>query len=143
MVHDLGFFKPSHVNDTAVGVENAFVHHFGKCWMWEDCMHQFFFRGLEAHGQYEALDQFRDLSTHHVRTNQATSFGIENGFDQALIFAQCDGFAVGEERELANLEFIASSFRLGFGEADARHLRVAIGAAGDLVFLHRVAWVGP
>ena len=64
--------------------------------------------------------------------------GVEDGLDQALVLAQRNGLAVGEEGEAADLQLEACGLGLGLGQAHARHLRVAIGAAGDLFLLHRM-----
>ena len=51
-----------HVDDPAIGVEHAFVHHFRQRWMRENRVHQFFFGGFEAHGDDETLDEFGHLA---------------------------------------------------------------------------------
>ena len=106
--------------------------------MRENGVHQFFFRGFKSHGQDEALDQFRDFRADHMGANQASGFCVENGLDQALIFAQRNGFAVGEEGEAADLQFVSGGFCFGLREANGGDLWMAIGAAGNLLFLHRV-----
>src|SRR3546814_4532533 len=56
----------------------------------------------------------------------------------ALGFAERDGLAVADEGEAADFHLIARLLGLLFGEADAGDLRMAVGAAGDLLLLHRV-----
>ena len=85
--------------------------------MREHRVHQFFFRGFQSHGEDEALDQFCHFSTHHMGTNEASGFCVENGFDQALVFTQCNGLAVRQKGEAANFEVISSGLGLGFREA--------------------------
>ena len=53
--------------------------------MWEDRVHPFFLAGFQPHGHHEAWDQFRDCCSHYMGSNQTAGFGVEDGFDQALI----------------------------------------------------------
>ena len=106
------------MDNPTVGIKNAFVHHFRQRWVWEHSVHEFLFRGLKPHGHDETLDQFGDFSSDHMCANEAARLGVEDGLDQALVLAQCNGLAIGEEGELADLEFKACRLGLGFGEAN-------------------------
>ena len=77
--------------------------------MREHRVHQVGFGGLQRFGDGIALDQFGDLGADHVRAQQFARFGVEHGFDQALGFAQRNGLAVADERELADFDFVAFS----------------------------------
>jgi hypothetical protein len=65
-------------------------------------------------------------------------FGVEHRLDEAFRFAERNRLAIADEGEFADLHGIARFLRLGFGQADAGDLRMAIGAAGNILGVHRV-----
>ena len=101
-------------------------------------MHQFFFGGLQIHRHHVALDQFGDLRADHVRAEQLAGLLVEDHLDQALVLAERDRLAVADERKTPDADFAAALFRFRFGQTDRGDLRVAIGAAGNEVLVHRV-----
>src|SRR4029079_8349618 len=89
------------------------------------------FVGLKRRWHRKTLNQLRHLSADHMRAKQLPGFGIEDGFNEPLGLAKCDGFAIGQKWKPADADLAA--FLLGglLGQADARYLRQAIGAAGN------------
>ena len=85
-----------------------------------------------------ALDQLGDLGADHVRAEQFAGLGVEHGLHEALDLAERDRLAVADRRELADLDLVARFLGRGLGQADARDLRPAIGAAGDVLRVGRV-----
>src|SRR5205823_13487270 len=71
------------------------------------------------------------------------SFRIERGLDHALRLAERDRLAIADEWEMPDFDFVAGLARRLFGEADARHLRPAIGAGRDIAHVERVHVVEP
>src|SRR3546814_9878355 len=63
---------------------------------------------------------------------------VEHRFDKAFRFAQRYGLAVADEREFADLDLISGFLRLGFRQAHAGDLWMAIGAARVVVPIHRM-----
>ena len=80
-----------------------------------------------------ALDQLGDLGADHVRAEQLAGLGVEHGLHEALDLAERDRLAVADRRELADLDLVALLLGRGLGQADARDLRAAISAAGDVL----------
>jgi len=106
--------------------------------MREDRVHQFLFGGLEGLGNGVTLDHFSDFGADHVGPQKFAGLGVEDGFDEAVGFAQGNGLAVGDERITADLDLIALVLGRLFGEADAGDLRMAVGAAGDTQDVQRM-----
>src|SRR3546814_327998 len=63
---------------------------------------------------------------------------VEHRFDKAFRFAQRYGLAVADEGEFADLDLISGFLCLGFRQADAGDLGMAISAARDVVPIHRM-----
>jgi hypothetical protein len=74
----------------------------------------------------------------HVRAQELAGLGVEDGLDEALGLAQRDGLAVADEGEAADADLVADLLGARLGVADARHLRMAVGAARDGAGLDRV-----
>jgi hypothetical protein len=98
--------------------------------MWEYSVHKVGFDQFCRFADCIALDQLGHFRADHMSPQQFTGFGVEYGFNEAFCFAQRDGFAVTDKREIANFYLIASFLGLGFGQADAGNLRVAICFSG-------------
>src|SRR3546814_15759302 len=62
---------------------------------------------------------------------------VEHRFDKAFSFAQRYGLAVADEGEFADLDLISGFLCLGFRQADAGDLGMALSAARAVVPLHR------
>src|SRR3546814_15733161 len=76
-----------------------------------------------------------------MRAQQFARRLVEHRFDKAFCFAQRYGLAVADEREFADLDLIPGFLRLGFRQAHAGYLRIAIGAARDVVPIHRMGMI--
>ncbi len=100
--------------------------------MWEDGMHQFFFRRLQCPGNTVALDKFCHFSADHVGAQQLAGFCIENGFYQTFRFAECNGLAVTHKRETPDFHVVSRFFGLGFRHPDRRDLRKAVSTSGHI-----------
>src|SRR5207253_6428552 len=96
----------------------------------------FFFRGLQVHGDYVALDQFGYFGADHVRAEQLPGLLVEDHLDQALILAERNRLAVADERETADADLATVLFRSRLGQTDGSNLRLAIGAARNEVLVH-------
>ena len=83
--------------------------------MRENGVHQVFFRGFQAHRDNEALDEFGDFGTHHMRAEKLACFGVEDGFDETVRLAKGDGFAIAHKGEAADFERVACVLGFGFG----------------------------
>ncbi len=106
--------------------------------MREDGVHQVFFGRLKLTAHDIALDKLRHFGADHMRAQKFARLRVKHRFDHSLRFAQGNGFAVTDEREFSDLDVIAQLFGLGFGIANACHLRVTVGAARDAFRLYRV-----
>ncbi len=106
--------------------------------MREDRIDQFLLRRFEIHRDDKTLNEFGDFRTDHVSAEQLAGFRIKDRFDKPFGFAQCDGLAIALKREAADLDLPARFFRSTLRHTDSGHLRVAIGAAGDLGLVHDV-----
>ena len=106
--------------------------------MREHRVHQLLFRGLQVHGDDVALDQLGDLGADHVGAEQLPGLLVEHHLHQALVLAERDGLAVADEREAADADVEALLLGLRLGETDRGDLRVAVGAARDLVLVERL-----
>ena len=104
--------------------------------MREDRVHQLFLGRLAIHGDDIALDQLGHFRADHMGAKQLAGLGVEDGLHEAVGLAQRNRLAIAHEGEAAHLERIACLLGLGLGEAHARHLRMAIGAAGDHGLFH-------
>ena len=96
-------------------------------------LEEFLFRGLQAHGNYEPLDQFGDLGPDHVGPEELPRLGVEEGFDHPLILSERDRLSIGGEGKAPNPQLVSGGPRLGFRQPDAGDLRVAVGAARNFL----------
>src|SRR5664280_2479669 len=101
-------------------------------------VHQFFFRGLEIHRHYIALDQFGYFGANHVCAEQLAGLLVKDHLHQPLIFPHCDRLAVSDERKVADADVDLLFLCRLFGEPDRSYLRRAIGAARDHQLVHRM-----
>ena len=99
--------------------------------MREDGVDEFLFRGLEIHGDHEALDQLGHLGPHHMGAEKLAGLRVEDRLDQAFGLAERDRLAVADEWEAPDLEGVPGFLGLCFREADGGDLRAAIGAARE------------
>ena len=126
------------MDGAAIGVKHRLVHHLRQGRVREDGVHQIGLGRLHGPGDDVALDQLGDFGADHVGAQQLAGLGVEHGLDHALGLAQRDRLAVADEREAADLDLVARVLGRLLGQADARHLRRAVGAAGDLGDVDRV-----
>src|SRR4051812_776854 len=122
----------------AIGRQYRLVHHLRQGWMREHGGHELGFGGLQRLGDAVALDQLSHFRTDHVGTEQLAGLGVEDRLDETLGLAERDRFAVADEGELADLELQTLRLSRRLGHADAGDLRLAVGAAGDVLGLHRM-----
>ena len=95
-------------------------------------------RGLQGHSQAHFGDQFRGLRPDDVGAqNLPMRFSDEN-FHHPLGVPAGHGPATGPIREPADLELQLLLLRRGLGEANAGHLRLAVGAAWEGRHLFRL-----
>ena len=92
-------------------------------------MDQFRLGCLAVHGYDKALDQFGDFGSNHMRAEKFSGFGVKNGFYESLGLTKRNRLAIANERKAANLDFKTQLFGFCLGEANGRHLRIAVGAA--------------
>src|SRR5215470_7133337 len=92
----------SDVEDASVGVEHRLLHHFGQSGMREYRMDELLFRCFEVHGDNIALNEFSDLRSNHVRSDQSTGSLVEDHLDHALIFAKRDRLPIPDKRKTTN-----------------------------------------
>src|SRR5208337_1626121 len=85
---------------------------------------------LAIHGDDKPLDQLGDLSPDHMGAEKFSGFGVKNGFDESVRFAKRNRLAIADEGKAADSDFKTKLLCLCLGEANGRHLRIAIGAAG-------------
>ena len=69
---------------------------------------------------------------------QLAGLGVEDGLHQPFRLSHRDGLAVADEGEAAHPDLMAEFLRALLRQADAGHLRTAIGAAGDVQHIHRM-----
>ena len=116
----------------------ALMHHLRQRRVREDGVHQLDFRRLHRFGDGVALDQLGDFGADHMRAEQFAGLGVEHGLDHAFGLAERDGLAVALIGEMADLHLMAGVFRRLFRQADRGDLRRAIGAAGNVLGVHRM-----
>src|SRR5437868_9492134 len=98
-----------HIQHAPISIQHGFLHHLRQRGMREYRVHQFFFRGLQVHGDHAALDQFGHFGADHVRAEQLPALVVEDYLDQALILAERNRLAVADEGETAD-EDLAAAF---------------------------------
>ena len=81
-------------------------------------MHQFFFGRFQSHGDDKPLNELGHFRPDHMGPDQFAGFGIKNGFDEAVRFAESDGLAVAHEREATDFQLVTGILCLGFGQTD-------------------------
>src|SRR4029078_4679485 len=124
--------RPLDMNRAAKGVSHRFAHHLRQCRVGEYGGYQFGLRGLERFGDAKTLDELCRLSPDQMSSEQRARLGIEDGLHQSLRLAERDSLAIGWIKDPPDLELITAAASGLFGQADACHLRRAIGAAGDI-----------
>lgn len=108
----------------SIGVQARLVHHLAQGRVREDRVHQVFLGAFHRARDREALNEFGDFRADHVRAEKLAGRFVEDCFDHAFGLAKRDRLAVAVERKAPDLHLFAGGFRFGFGEADARDLRV-------------------
>ncbi len=128
-----------HVDRMAFGHFGSFLDHLRQSWVSVDGGFDLIPCGFEVHGETNLCDQFGALAAHHVCSDDFTVRFTVDDFHEALGFSCGQSFATGLVGELADLVLETFFFRGAFGETDAGHLRMAVGAAReDTDFLRRV-----
>src|SRR5690554_3846517 len=111
--------------------QNGFVHGLRQGGVREDRASQLGLSGFETASNGETLDLLSDFGADHVGAQQLAGSGIEDRLHQTLTVAEGKRLAVGGQVEAAHADGATGLFRLFLGEANACHLRAAIGAAGN------------
>lgn len=83
--------------------------------MWENCVYQFFFGGFQVYGDNEVLDQFGYFCVIYMGIEQFIVVFVEDYFDQIVVFFKCNGFIVGIELILVDLDVVVFGFCFFFG----------------------------
>src|SRR5271157_4465836 len=91
-----------------------------------DDVGQLFGGAFDLHRDHGFGDQLGRVWPYYVYPKNFAVFGIGDNLDEALVLANNAGTRVRREGELANLYLVALLLRLGFSEADAADLRMAI-----------------
>ena len=84
------------------------MHHLAERRMRKDGVHQVFLGGLQAHGDYEALDQLGDFGTDHVCTQEFAALSIEDSLYQAVGLTQRNRLAVANKQKAPGLDLAPS-----------------------------------
>ena len=87
----------------AIGGKHALVHGLADGRMREYRVHQLGFGGFQCLADAKALNEFGHFGANHMRAQQLAGLSIEHGFHQAFGLAQCNGLAIGQERETPGL----------------------------------------
>src|SRR3569833_7221 len=96
--------RPLHIQNTSVCVEHRLLHHLRQGRMWEDGVHQLFFRRLEIHCDDVTLDKLGHLGADHVRAEQLAGLLVEDDLHQPLVFPERDRLAITDEGEAADAD---------------------------------------
>jgi len=118
-----GFWRSLDIQHPSVGIQNRLLHHLRQGRMRENGVNELFFRGLEIHRHHVALNQFGDLGADHVGAKELAGLLVEDHFDEALILAHRDRFAVAHERESSDADIDILFLGGLLGEADRSDLR--------------------
>src|SRR5580698_10360564 len=96
--------------------------------------------------QLQSHDGFGDhlggVRADDVDAQDLAVLGVADDLDEALMRSHNAGARVGGEREFADLHFVAGFLRLGFGQANAANLGMAVSRSWNaefVNFLHRLA----
>src|SRR5262249_34047776 len=127
-----------YVDRAAVGGKHRLMHHLRQRRMREDRMHQLRLGRFQRAGDAVALDQFGYLGADHMGAQEFSRLGVEHGLHHSLRLSQRDRLAVADEGEAPDLHLLARRLGRLLRQADARDLRPAIGAAGDLRHIQRM-----
>src|SRR5690348_11050355 len=122
----------------AVRRQYRLVHHLRQGRMREYRGDQLGLGGLQRLGDRITLDQLGNFRADHVSAQQLAGLGVEDRLDETLGLTQGNRLAVADERKLADLDLQPLGLGRRLGQADARHLRLAVGAARDVLGLHRM-----
>ena len=107
------------MQNAAIGIEHAFVHHLAQRRMREDRVHQLCLGRFQRLADSIALDQLGHFRTDHVRAEQFARLGVKHRLDETLGFAQRNSLAIADEGKLAGLDVMACFLRSRFGPSCA------------------------
>src|SRR5437016_12008661 len=94
---------------------------------------------LQQLGQRRLRDQLGGVWPEDEHPEEVSRLFVADDLDEAFRLAQDDGLRVADQGELAHLDLDALVARLLLGQAQARHLGVAIGRPGHAIV---VEWRG-
>ena len=109
---------------------SCFVDGLAQGRMRVDGRDDFLVRRFERNGEAKFGDHLRRICANDVRAEDFAVRFADEEFNKSFAFADRQGLATGEERELANLILEPLFFRSTLGQTDAGDLRLAVGAAG-------------
>ena len=107
------------------------VHGLAERRVGVDGRNQFVVGGFHFDGQSKFGDHFGGVGAEDVRTEDLAVRFAEEDLDETFALANGKGFAAGQEGEFSDFVFEAFFLRGTFGQTDAGHLRLAVGAAGE------------
>ena len=81
------------------------------------------------------MDQLGHFWANQMRAEELPGLRVEECFDHAQVLAKRDRLAIRREGKAADSQLVSGGSRLGLAQSDAGNLRVAVGAAGNLVTL--------
>ena len=103
-----------------------------------DRLDQFFDGALEPQGQHGFGHQLGGARADHVHAEHLVVLAIGDDLDEALGLCRHLRAAKDAEGERADAHVVAALLRLGFGEAHAADLGVAVGATGHVIEVQRL-----
>src|SRR5271166_5749375 len=104
-----------------------------------DGPHQIFDGGFEFHGGDGFGDQFGGLRADDVDAENFAVVGVADDLDETFVLADDARAGIGAEGELADFHVVSGFAGFGFGEADAADFGMAVGGAGDVFGIDRLA----
>ena len=102
-----------------------------------DGLDQVVLRSFQRSAQSRFRDEFGRLGTDDMCSEEFALFRVENHFHETLWMSRRHGLARGGEGELPDLDFMTQLTRFLLGESDARHLRLTVRTARNVLVIHR------
>src|SRR5947209_5838342 len=106
-----------------------------------DGKHQILHRSLEFHSGNGFGNDLRGHWTDDMNAQNFAKLRIRYHFDKAFMVVHDAGLGIGREWEFADFYLVSGFFGFSFRQSYAANLRLAIGAAGDMVFVDRLRWL--
>ena len=114
------------------------MQHFGDGGVRVDGPAQFQGGAFQQFGHRQLTQQFGNLRAAEVAAQEFAVAGVNHQLDQAVGFAHSYRLAAGLDIEAADFDIITLFPRLGFGQAERRHLGMAVGGAGHQGVVQRL-----